>query len=150
MLAHKHYGHKHNVVMTSITGYNDNWRCGGVMPHGTKRDTAMNETKIFTERQGFSVWIKIPLLILVLFMIYTAIKLYGTSGFLGIVFGGLLLSFLVFCLLISSRLTTIINDTGILISFFPFQTKQRKINWENLKNTLSENINRLRNMEDGV
>ena len=112
--------------MDRITGYKCNWVYGDVMPHGTKRDTAMNETKIFTERQGFSVWIKIPLLILVLFMIYTAIKLYGTSGFWGIVFGGLLPSFLVFCLLISSRLTTIINDTGILISFFSISNKAKK------------------------
>ena len=66
-------------------------------------------------------------------MIYISIKLYGTSGFIGVVFGGLAPSFLVFCLLIFSRLTTIINDTGILIRFFPFHTKQRKINWEDIK-----------------
>lgn len=85
------------------------------MPHGTKQDTAMTKTNIFIERQGFSLWIKIPLLILLLFMIYISTKLYGTSGFWGIILGGLLPCFLVFCLLISSRLTTIVNDTGILI-----------------------------------
>ena len=29
-LYNKHKGHKHNVIMTPITGYNDNWRCGVV------------------------------------------------------------------------------------------------------------------------
>lgn len=93
----------------------------------------MNETKNITEIQGFSLWIKVPLLILILFMIYISIRLFGTSGFWGIVLGGLLPSFLVFCLLIFSRLTTIIHDTGISFRFFPFQTKQKKIDWKNIK-----------------
>jgi len=93
----------------------------------------MNKPNMFVERKGFSIWIKISLLILLLYMIYISTKLYGTSGFLGITFGGIIPCFLVFCLLISSRLTTIINDTGILIKFFPFQTKQKKIDWEDIK-----------------